>query len=97
MFSTVTHCARTRKESACRIIHILCQQISPKCWFANANMTSYYDVTNSAYPLAMTTPCHCSIPEFGRGHTIKKSPGAPSDLHWSLVTNLQWFDQRHCS
>jgi len=32
---------------------MLCQQISPKCWFANVNMTSYCDVTNSVYPVKM--------------------------------------------
>jgi len=30
-------------------------------------MTSYCDVTNSVYPVTMTTIRHCSILEFGRG------------------------------
>jgi len=36
-------------------------QTSPKRWFANVNMTSYYDVTNNVYPITMTTIHHCSI------------------------------------
>jgi len=49
MFITVTHCTTTTKESACRIICRLRQQTSLKRWSANANMTSYCDVTNSVY------------------------------------------------
>jgi len=30
---------------------MLCQQTSPKRLFANVNMTSYCDVTNTAYPV----------------------------------------------
>ena len=67
MFITVTHCTTTNKESACRIICMVCQQTSPKYWFANVNTTSYRDVTNSVYPVTMTTIRHCSILEFGRG------------------------------
>jgi len=50
MFITVTHCTTASKVRACRIICRL-RQTSPKRWFANANMTSYYDVTNSVYPV----------------------------------------------
>ena len=65
-----------------------CQQTSPNHWFANVNMTSYRDVTNSAYLLTMTTMglCHCSILEFGRGHPMKQSPRASLDLCTSLIT-----------
>jgi len=87
MFIPVIHCTTTTKESACRIICRLRQQTSPKRWFANANMTSYYDVENNVYPVTMTTiPC-CSILEFGRGHTIKSSRPAhhqTSARHWLL-------------
>jgi len=36
-------------------ICMLCQQTSPQHWFANVNMTSYCEVTNSVYPITMTT------------------------------------------
>jgi len=85
MFITVTHCSTTSKEGVCRIVCMLCQQTLPKLWFANVNMTSYCDVTNSVYPVTMTTIRHCSILEFGREHTIKKSPQASPDLRTSLV------------
>jgi len=35
MFIAVAHCTTTIKESPCRIICMLCQQTSPKRWFAN--------------------------------------------------------------
>jgi len=38
-----------------------------KRWLGNVNMASYGDVTNSVYPVTMTTTRHCSILEFGRG------------------------------
>jgi len=47
-------------------ICMLCQQTSPKRWFANVNMASCCGVTNSVYPGTMTTIRHCSILEFGR-------------------------------
>jgi len=34
---------------------MLCQQSLTKRWFANVNMSSYCDVTNSVYPVTMTT------------------------------------------
>jgi len=61
-------------------ICMLCKQTSPKRWFAKVNMTSYCDVTNSVYPVTITTIRHCSILEFGRGHPIKQSPRASQDL-----------------
>ena len=73
---------------------MLCQQTSPKPWLTNVNMTSYRDVTNnSVYLVTMTTMSlrHCSIREFGRGHTIKQSPRAsldlctPTDSNWLLT------------
>jgi len=62
-----------------------CQQISPKRWFANVNVTSFCDVTNSAYAVAMTTAGlrHCSVLEFGRGASKQAvAPGItrPLDL-----------------
>ena len=56
-------------------------------------MTSYCDVTISVYPVTMNTIRHCSIQEFGRGHTIKQSPQA-----WPvLCTPLTMTDhKRHC-
>jgi len=50
-------------------ICMLCQQTLSKRWFAKANMTSYCAVTNSVYPVKMTTIRHCSILEFGRGES----------------------------
>jgi len=70
----------TLLQTTGRIIYMLCNQTSPKRWLANMNTTSYCDVTNSVYPVTMTTIRHCSIIEFGRGHTIKKSPWASPDL-----------------
>jgi len=46
MFITVTRCTTTSKERACTII-CLCQQTWRKRGFANVNMTSYCDVSNS--------------------------------------------------
>jgi len=66
MFITVTHCITMSKEGACRIICMLGQQTSPRRWFGNLNMMSYWDVTNSIY-LATTTIYHCTILEFGKG------------------------------
>jgi len=45
---------------------MLCQQTSPKRWFAKVDITSYCYVTNSIYPVTMCTIRDCSI-EFGRG------------------------------
>jgi len=42
------------KESACRRICLLCQQMS----FESTDMTSNCDVTKSAHQLQMTTICH---------------------------------------
>ena len=81
----------------------LCQQTSPKCWFANVNMTSYCDVTNSVYPLTITTIGlrHCSILEFGRGASNQAvALGITRPLHatdrminfyWKLCTRLYNF------
>jgi len=44
------------------------------------NMTLYCDVTNSVYPVTMTTIRYCSILKFGRGHPIKQSPQASRNL-----------------
>jgi len=85
MFIIVTHGTITSKESACRIICMLCKQTALKCWFAKVNMTSYNAVTNSAYPVTLCTIRDWSILEFGRGHTTKQSPRASSDLCRPLV------------
>jgi len=66
---------------------MLCQQTA-KTLVANLNMTSYCDVTNSVYPVTMTTIHHCSILEFGKRHTIKQSSWASL----GLCTPLHWFD-----
>jgi len=50
MFITVIHDITKGKESAGSIICMLCQQTSPKRWFANVNMRSYCDVRNIGYP-----------------------------------------------
>jgi len=47
-------------------------------------MTSYCDVTNSVYPVTMTTIGlrHCSILEFGKGVSNQAvGPGIPRPLH----------------
>jgi len=93
MIIAVTHYTTTSKERACKIICMLCQQTSPKRWFANVNMTSYCDITNSLYPVTMTTIRHCSILEFGEGHTIKAvAPGITKPLH---VTALAQYHRYH--
>jgi len=71
----------------CRIICMLRQQILPKSWFAHVNMTSYCDVTNSAYPGTMTTTRHCSLLKFGKRHTTKLSPWASPVLCTPLPIN----------
>jgi len=53
-------------------------------------MTSYCDVTNSAYAITMTTISHCSILEFGRGASNQAvGPGITRPLHATVtrVTN----------
>jgi len=45
-------------------------------------MASYCDVTNSVYPVTMTTIRHCSILEFGRGAANQAvDPGITRPLH----------------
>jgi len=67
MVCLVIHCTTTSKVSSCRILCMLCQQTSPKRWFANGNMMSYCDVTNSVYPVTMATIRQCSKPALVRG------------------------------
>ena len=63
-------------------IWMLCEETSPKRWFANVNMTSCCDVTNSVYPVTMTTIHHCSTLEFGRGASNQAvAPGITRPLH----------------
>ena len=53
-----------------------------KTLVANLNMTSYCDVTNSVYPVTMTTICHCSILEFVKGASNQAvAPGITTPLH----------------
>jgi len=73
MFTSVTHCTPTTKEGACRRICRLRQQTSPKRWFANAHMTSYYDGANSVYPAAY----------------IQQWPPYAAAQHWNLVGGIQ--------
>ena len=70
----------------------LCQHSSPKYWFANVNMTSYCDVTNIVYPVTMTTIRHCSILEFGWGHTIKQPARASPDLDTPLKSTDSYWE-----
>ena len=61
---------------------MLCQQTSPKHWFANADMTSKCDITNSLYQVTMTTIRHWSILEIGRGaYNQVVAPGITRPLH----------------
>jgi len=53
-----------------------------KALVANLNMTSCCDITNSVYPITMTTIRHCSILEFGRGSSNQAvAPGITRPLH----------------
>jgi len=55
-----------------------CQQT----WFANVNIMSHCDVTNSVYQVTMSTVHHCSILEFGRGaYNQAFTPGITRPLH----------------
>jgi len=90
MFIRVTHCTTTSKKGASKIICKLCQQTSPKRWFANLNMMSPCDVTDSVYPVTTTTICHCLILEFGRGtYNQAVAPGITRPLHATEV--WPWF------
>jgi len=81
MFIAVTYFTTASNDSACRIICMLCQQTSPKHWFANVSMTSHCDVTNSVYPVTMITT-YATVQYYNLlgGHTIKQSPRASPDL-----------------
>ena len=60
----------------------LCQQTSPKRWFANVNMTSYCNVTKIVQLVKMTTIRHCWILKFGRGTSNQAvAPGITRLLH----------------
>jgi len=49
---------------------------------ANVNVTSYYDVINSVYPVTMTTIRLCSILEFSWGASNQAvAPGITRPLH----------------
>ena len=65
---------------------MLCQQTSPKRWFANVNIISHFDVKNSVYPVTMTTIRHCSILEFSRGASNQAvAPGITRPLHATVA------------
>ena len=68
---------------------LLCQQTSPKRWFANVYMTSYCDATNSVYAVTMATIRHRSMREFGKGaYNQEVAPGITRPLH---ATDTYWF------
>jgi len=92
LFITVIHCT-TSKESMCRIICMLCQQTSPKRWFASVNMTSYCDVTNSVYTVTMTTIRLCSILKFScRAYNQAVVPDITRLLHaTALVQEIHFL------
>jgi len=51
-------------------------------------MTSQCDVTNSVYPVTMTTIRHCSILEFGRGASNQAvAPGITRPLHATVFNH----------
>jgi len=88
MFNAVIHCIINSKESVSSIICILCQQTLSKRWFANVNMMSYCDVTNSAHPATMTKTPYCSVLQFDKeAHTIKQLPWASSEFCTTLITS----------
>jgi len=99
MFSTVTHCTTTSKESVCRIVCMLCQQTSPKRWFANVNMALFCDVIKSVYSVTtMTTQRHCSILEFGRGaYNQDVVLGITRPLHaTACMLRLYFLEKSYC-
>ena len=63
-------------------------------------MTSYCDVTNSVYPVTMTTIRHCSILEFGRGASNQAvAPGITRPLHaieWWRDYRLEFPTLSYC-
>jgi len=72
---------------------MLCQQTSPKRWFANVDITSYCDVPNSIYSVTMTTINHCSILEFGRGASNQAVvPGITRPLHATDHTSYKMHE-----
>ena len=82
MFITGTHCRTTSKDSGCRIICMWPQQTSPKRWFGNVNVTSYWNITNSVYPVKMSTIRHYSILELCMGTNNQVvAPGFTRPLH----------------
>ena len=91
MLIIMIHCTKSVR----RIICMLCQQTSPKRWFANVNMTSYCDVTKSAFSVLMTTIRHCSIQKLSRGaHNHAVAPGATRPLH--AIESIQSAKGRPC-
>jgi len=57
-----------------------------KRWRRNVNMSSYCDVTKNVYPVTMDTIHHCSILEFGKGHTIQQVvPGITRGMYAILL------------
>ena len=62
-----------------------------KTLVANLNMPSCCDVTNSVYPVTMTTIRHCSILEFGRGASHQALARASPDLCTPLPVSLSFI------
>jgi len=53
-----------------------------KMLVANLNMMSCCDITNSVFPVTMTTIHHCSMLNFGRGASNQAvAPGITRPLH----------------
>jgi len=80
-------CSGVPKYACC--VNKLSQNIGCKSEYDVIMVTSHF--TNSVYPVTMTTICHCSILEFGRGHPIKQSPRAPPELCTPLNRLAQPF------
>jgi len=62
-------------------MHVVVSTNFAKTLVANLNMTSYCDVTNSVYPVTMTTIHHCSTLEFGRVSNQTVAPGITRPLN----------------
>jgi len=69
-------------------IHVVSTNFA-KTLVGKLNMTSHCNVTNSVYPVTMTTIHHCSILEFGRGASNQAiAPGITRPLHATAPIEL---------
>jgi len=81
LYSVQWHIRRVRMEE---YAYIWCQQTLPKRWFANMNITSNCDVTNSPYQIQTTTIRHWMKPpheNFLRTPLLRKFPQWPWIKH----------------